>query len=106
LALYDAYVLSQAVAAADDVPRALDAYSRARRAHLGYYQLVTRWLTPFFQSDYAALGTLRDVGMPVLAKVGLFRRAMVWGMCGMADGHPWAQVPLPAAVDSRETARL
>jgi 2-polyprenyl-6-methoxyphenol hydroxylase-like FAD-dependent oxidoreductase len=96
LALWDAMVLADSLEAErGDVVRALDRYSRTRRDHLGYYQLVTRALTPFFQSDHDFLGTLRDLFMPVMNRVGFFNRAMVLGMCGTADGHPWKRLPMP-----------
>lgn len=94
LALYDAWVLAECVATQPSVAQALEAYTRARRAHLGYYQVVTRGLTPFFQSDHAGLGLLRDLFMPIMNRVPAFNRAMVIGMCGIADGHPWKQVPV------------
>lgn len=92
LALYDALILSDAIERGDHLTRALDDYSRRRRDHLGYYQLVTRALTPFFQSDYGALGLARDLAMPIMNRFGVFNRAMVMGMCGVADGHPWRTV--------------
>jgi len=93
LALWDAMVLAQAIRAEDgDLVRALPRYTRSRRGHLGYYQVVTRWLTPFFQGDFALLGHLRDALMPLAARVGPFRRAMTLGMCGVVDGHPWSRV--------------
>lgn len=96
LALWDAMVLADSLEAErGDVVRALDRYSRTRRDHLGYYQLVTRALTPFFQSDHDFLGTLRDLFMPVMNRLALFNRAMVLGMCGTADGHPWKRLPMP-----------
>lgn len=89
-------VLADAIEAEGaDIVRALDRYSRERHAHLGYYQLVTRALTPFFQSHHDILGTLRDIAMPLLNKVPFFNRAMVLGMCGTADGHPWKELVLP-----------
>lgn len=95
LALVDAMVLASAIAdERGDVVRALSEYSRRRHDHLAYYQVVTRWLTPFFQSDYDVLGTLRDALMPVMNRVPLFNRAMVLGMCGVADGHPWKRLEL------------
>jgi 2-polyprenyl-6-methoxyphenol hydroxylase-like FAD-dependent oxidoreductase len=100
LALYDAYVLAESVAYAPTVSQALDAYSRRREAHLAYYQVVTRALTPFFQSDYAALGFLRDTLMPIACRIAPLRRAMVLGMCGLADGHPWKRVSLPQCCTS------
>lgn len=87
LALWDAMVLADAVAAEEhDLTRALDAYTRARRDHLAFYQVATRWLTPFFQGDEAWLGELRDVGMPLMCKIPLFRRIMTLSMLGVVDG--------------------
>jgi 2-polyprenyl-6-methoxyphenol hydroxylase-like FAD-dependent oxidoreductase len=102
LALFDALVLADCVEAErGEVVRALDAYSRARRDHLGYYQLVTRWLTPLFQGDNDAFGVLRDVFFPLANRVPLFNRAMVLGMCGIADGTPWTPLALPGAEAAR-----
>jgi 2-polyprenyl-6-methoxyphenol hydroxylase-like FAD-dependent oxidoreductase len=101
LALMDAWVLSEALKTSDHVNVALDLYSKRRADHLRYYQYVTRWLTPFFQSDYAALGMLRDAFMPVMTKVKPLRQAMVLGMCGIVDGYPWRRVALPDATALR-----
>lgn len=86
LALYDAMVLADAIASHEVLPDALDAYSRARRSHLGFYQFATRWTTPFFQSDHVPLGWLRDVGFPIAMKLGFAKRLMVRSMCGVAQG--------------------
>jgi 2-polyprenyl-6-methoxyphenol hydroxylase-like FAD-dependent oxidoreductase len=87
LALWDAMVLADAIAAEErDLACALDGYTRARREHLAFYQLATRWLTPFFQGDDAWLGELRDFGMPLMAKIPLFRRIMTLSMLGVIEG--------------------
>jgi len=96
LALWDAMVLADCIAhEGSALVCALDRYSRLRRDHLAYYQLVTRALTPFFQSDHDALGWLRDVFMPLAGRFRIFQRAMVMGMTGTADGHPWKDLALP-----------
>jgi 2-polyprenyl-6-methoxyphenol hydroxylase-like FAD-dependent oxidoreductase len=64
MALIDAWVLSQQLAACSEataVPAALVAYSRERRAHLRFYQSASRWLTPLFQSDQRFGPWFRDV---------------------------------------------
>jgi len=95
LALWDAMVLADSLEAEErHLACALDAYSRAREAHLGFYQLATRWLTPFFQSDQRALGALRDVVMPVMTKVPLLRRIMTLTMLGVVDGFTGRTLPL------------
>lgn len=80
-------VLADALAAEErDLGAALDAYSRERKDHLAFYQFATRWLTPFFQGDVSWLGHLRDIGMPIAAKVPFFNRLMALSMLGIVDG--------------------
>jgi 2-polyprenyl-6-methoxyphenol hydroxylase-like FAD-dependent oxidoreductase len=86
LALFDAMTLADCLARTPYVPLALDRYSRARRDHLGFYQLATRWLTPFFQSDHTWLGPLRDLGMGLMTKLPLFNRIMARSMAGVMTG--------------------
>lgn len=87
LALWDAMVLADALAAEErELACALDGYSRARADHLGFYQLATRWLTPFFQGDAAVLGALRDAAMPLLGRVRVTNRIMTLSMLGVVDG--------------------
>ncbi len=86
LALLDAMVLGDCIAAHEDVREALEAYSNARRTHLGFYQFATRWLTPFFQSDHAPLGWLRDLFMGVACRVPFVRRQMIEMMSGTMRG--------------------
>lgn len=86
LALVDARALAAAVQGAPTVERALAAYSAERAAHLDFYQLATRWLTPAFQSDHAWLGVLRDSGMGLVSRVPFFAREMVRAMTGSKLG--------------------
>ncbi|UQA60683.1 FAD-dependent oxidoreductase [Polyangium aurulentum] len=97
LALWDAMELEMALSAHDSLSEALDAYSRARRPHLGFYQFATRWLTPFFQSDLTPLGWMRDLGFPIATSIPFLRRLMVRSMCGLALGTGLgAPLALPA----------
>lgn len=87
LALWDAMELSDCIEEEPrDLAAALARYSRRREDHLAFYQTATRWLTPFFQSDLDALGALRDITMPLMGKVGVFRRLMTLSMLGVMDG--------------------
>ena len=86
LALVDAMTLAEVLADSGDVPSALDRYTALRRDHLAYYQLATRWLTPFFQSDHRALGPLRDLLMSKTKWSGFAEREMVRSMCGTKTG--------------------
>jgi 2-polyprenyl-6-methoxyphenol hydroxylase-like FAD-dependent oxidoreductase len=91
LALCDAFVLARALAGTPTLEGALAAYTSARRAHLDYYQLATRWLTPFFQSDLTLLGPLRDRLMPPFSRIPYVRREMVRSMAGTKAGLLWGE---------------
>ena len=60
LALIDALTLAEALKSSGTVEAALAAHHERRRRHVAFYQLASRWLTPFFQSDSRAAGLLRD----------------------------------------------
>jgi 2-polyprenyl-6-methoxyphenol hydroxylase-like FAD-dependent oxidoreductase len=86
LALCDAAALADALAGAPTVGAALERYTAARRDHLAYYQLATRWLTPLFQSDAEWLGALRDATMGPASRLSFVRREMVRSMAGTKTG--------------------
>jgi 2-polyprenyl-6-methoxyphenol hydroxylase-like FAD-dependent oxidoreductase len=94
LALVDALVLSECIAAQPgNVELALMNYSERRRAHLGFYQRMTRWLTPFFQSHSTLLGLVRDLGFPIGARLPFLREQMVATMCGGKLGFLRGSLP-------------
>lgn len=104
LALWDAMELADALDAEPrDLATALHRYSRAREDHLAYYQVTTRWLTPFFQSDHAWLGPLRDLTMPLLCKVPLAATMMTLSMLGVASGFGLSRLPVDDAVRAPRT---
>ena len=86
LALCDAAALADALAEDENPDRALDAYTRARREHLAFYQLATRVLTPLFQSDLEPLALARDFLSPVATRFGFVRREMIRAMAGTKTG--------------------
>jgi 2-polyprenyl-6-methoxyphenol hydroxylase-like FAD-dependent oxidoreductase len=86
LALCDAADLADALAGDAPVDVALERYTASRRAHLGFYQLATRALTPFFQSDLELLGAVRDVLMPIASRFSIVGREMVRSMAGTKTG--------------------
>ncbi len=93
LALYDAWVLSQALLDRQfEVPAALSSYARERRSHLTFYQWATRLLTPFFQSNFDALGWARDLTMGGFCRWPFFSRQGLGSMagykCGVFDSVP------------------
>lgn len=95
LALLDAWTLGEAMREADSVPDALFSYSRRRRWHLGWYQFITRALTPFFQSDATWLGPIRDQIISRAARVPWVQRQMIAAMAGVWMGPGSALLQLP-----------
>lgn len=91
LALCDALVLARCLDAHRVLEDALSAYTAARRDHLGFYQFATRWLTPFFQSDWTVLGPLRDWLMGPFGKIPFVEREMVRSMAGTKAGFLWGE---------------
>lgn len=78
LALMDAWVLSRVDVLAD--------YSRRRRAHLRFYSVASRLLTPFFQSSFPVLAPLRDLVAGPLHAWGWYRRQMLESLAGAKTG--------------------
>ncbi|MEM7010797.1 MAG: NAD(P)/FAD-dependent oxidoreductase [Verrucomicrobiota bacterium] len=83
LGLLDARILAECIDASNELPAALAAYSRRRRASLRYYQFMTRWLTPIFQSDYEWITPARDLAFPIINQIPPFRRQMIDTMMGL-----------------------
>jgi 2-polyprenyl-6-methoxyphenol hydroxylase-like FAD-dependent oxidoreductase len=96
LALCDAATLADCLASASDVPAALATYTRRRTHLLAYYQLASRWLTPFFQSSSRFLGWARDLGLGMMHAIGPLRRKMIRTMAGVERGVLRPGLPVPA----------
>ncbi len=60
MALLDAASLASALVRAEDVSSAISRHLRQRLLHVRTYQLLSRVLTPFYQSDSQILPALRD----------------------------------------------
>ena len=84
---------------------ALERYSRARRAHIGFYQFASRWLTPFFQSDLRLLGPLRNWGMSLAGQLPLFSGEMLRTMSGIKLGIVRPSLALPPILAALPPAR-
>ncbi len=97
LALCDAWTLAccieNAHKAGESVDAALSRYTDARRDHLGYYQPVTRLITPFFQSHAEPLAWLRDIFMGPAGRIPWVAREMVRTMAGIKSGFLMGQWP-------------
>jgi 2-polyprenyl-6-methoxyphenol hydroxylase-like FAD-dependent oxidoreductase len=101
LALLDALVLAESVAARPgSIASALELYAHTRRPHLRHYQRMTRWLTPFFQSDSRFLGWLRDWTFPIANRIPPLRSMMIQTMAGVSMGFVARPLQLPLALKS------
>lgn len=112
LALIDAQVLAGCVRQHEqDAAQALAAYSRARRAHLRYYQSASRRLTPVYQSDAFLVPFLRDSFMGLSSKLPMMRRQMLDTLVGVRAGwlfgrYNGASAPFEGLGAPAESARL
>ena len=98
LALVDACVLADSIRTTSSVDAALDLYAATRRKHLRFYQRMTRWLTPFFQSDQRVLGWLRDWTFPIANAIPPLRNHMIKTMAGVSTGFARRRFELPPAL--------
>jgi 2-polyprenyl-6-methoxyphenol hydroxylase-like FAD-dependent oxidoreductase len=90
-------VLADSLAANPTLTEGLSHYTRARRAHLRFYQFASRWLTPFFQSDLRFLGAPRDWLMGLMCRLPYFRGQMIRSMVGIKRGILRPSIALPPA---------
>jgi 2-polyprenyl-6-methoxyphenol hydroxylase-like FAD-dependent oxidoreductase len=86
LALVDAAALADALDTEGEAERALRRYAKLRHAHVRYYQLTSRWLTPFFQSDRSWLAPLRDRLFPLAMRSSFLHTEMIRTLCGIKRG--------------------
>ena len=100
LALLDASALGAALSEDTPLALALERYSRSRRAHIGFYQFASRWLTPLFQSDLHALGPLRNFALGVGGRLPILNGEMLRTMSGIKRGIVRKSLPLPAILAS------
>lgn len=86
LGLADAHVLSKIISKNNDINTALNAYSAARKNHILFYQMASRWLTPFFQSHSKMAGWLRDTTFGMLCKTPYVKTEMLRTLAGIKTG--------------------
>jgi 2-polyprenyl-6-methoxyphenol hydroxylase-like FAD-dependent oxidoreductase len=94
LALLDAAALARAIDQEPELEHALRRFSRERRAHVRFYGLASRWLTPFFQSGHRWLGPIRDAMFPVLSQNPFLEREMLATLAGVKRGVARRSLPL------------
>jgi len=88
LALCDAAALAHAMADHAPVQHALKAAERARRPSVTYYALMSRALTPVFQSSSKLLGWARDIVFNLSGRLPGLRHWMGWTLTGRGR-MPW-----------------
>ena len=86
LALADASCLADCLTR-HPLPRALALYQRRRWLALRYYQLATRWLTPWFQSDHEWLSPVRRVFFGISRSIPFARFLMTLSMAGLVGSQ-------------------
>ena len=85
-ALIDSVTLADAITASADLPQALQAYEKARRDHVRFYQAASWLLTPFFQSDWKAFAWLRNATFNRMRWVPYLKREMIRTQAGLKTG--------------------
>lgn len=83
LGLLDAWFFDQVFAHVGNWKEAADQYARQRQRQRSFYAELTYLLSPFFQSTHNALGLPRDVALPGLNSIPLFRRQMISVLSGL-----------------------
>lgn len=86
LGLIDALTLATCLKTVPDVNEALVSYNKIRHSHTNFYQIASRWLTPFFQSDSKAAAWLRDRTFGVFCKTPYVRTEMLRTLAGIKTG--------------------
>lgn len=86
LGLCDAYELAAVLRDKSTIDEALVSYGKTRRAHLGFYQTASRWLTPFFQSDSAIAPWVRDRVFGLMCRTPYVRDEMLRSLSGVKTG--------------------
>jgi len=97
LALVDAAVLAKCLRSSSSVSEALFSYAQARRTHVLTYQVMSAYLTPFFQSNYAPLGWVRDLTFGGLCSLPLMRKQFALILSGLKVG-PFGRLDLSTLI--------
>jgi 2-polyprenyl-6-methoxyphenol hydroxylase-like FAD-dependent oxidoreductase len=106
LALADAWTLACSFAEHPrDLGAALDLHARRRRAHVRWYALCSRLMTPVFQSGLVPIAWPRDLLFEPAARIPWVRRQFVTTLLGLRTSPvtTWTPPVLPAAGRDFET---
>lgn len=86
LGLIDALTLATCLKTSPEVNEALVSYNKIRHNHTNFYQIASRWLTPFFQSDSKAAAWLRDCTFGLFCKTPYIKTEMLRTLAGLKTG--------------------
>ncbi|MCK0154571.1 FAD-dependent monooxygenase [Alcanivorax sp. S6407] len=86
MALLDARAIGKAVATSDSWPAVWETYHRQRGPQIRFYQRMSRWLTPAFQSHSRLVSTGRDLFFPLMEQIPWLRLQMVKTVAGLKEG--------------------
>jgi 2-polyprenyl-6-methoxyphenol hydroxylase-like FAD-dependent oxidoreductase len=82
LALLDAAALAEALRAEQEPIAAFERWHRRRRWQNVRYEVLSRALSPFFQSGHSWLGPARDIGLPIMGSIRPLRAFMEHVLAG------------------------
>ena len=85
LALLDAAVLAHSLTQ-HPIDKAIARYAQSRKAHVQFYQRMSRWLTPFYQSNSTTNAAIRDVCFPLLQRNRWVYQEMLATLAGLKTG--------------------
>jgi len=83
MGLLDALALAEALDAHGRLDQALDAYVRARRWHLRFYQALSLAFTPFYQAEGRVRPWIRDHVLGKMARLPLAPRLLAATVSGL-----------------------
>lgn len=95
LALEDVWEFTECLKNTAEFATACRQYEALRRQKILYYQQVTRWLTPFFQSDGWLKGWGRDLFLPLMCQTPVLREQMLKTLCGFKAGWTSSRIESP-----------
>ena len=92
MALLDAWAISQAVMQISQSNQEFNhealwqRYHELRLSSVRFYQFFSRLLTPFYQSNHAWTGPLRDLSFRAMYQLPFFRKEMAITISGLKTG--------------------
>ena len=91
LGLIDAWLLSLALADECTINNATANYAKHRKPIRRFYMQASHLLTPFFQSNNRGIAFLRDIGMPMSARLQFAPQIMLETLTGVRSGWIWSR---------------